>query len=145
MDAGQRACKVTLEKSMQITTGVNTPLKSRVLQTEEFVSRGVNSTLLNFVMPEWSEMVTCTGVLIEIEYYMYMYVCIHWVCMHIYIVLKVIVVDCFLDAMWTSGEHFLFRSTIYAYKCRQKIFNCNQRGTHHILWILEKFFIFWDV
>lgn len=145
MDAGQRACKVTLEKSMQITTGVNTPLKSRVLQTEEFVSRGVNSTLLNFVTPEWSEMVTWTGVLIEIEYYMYMYVCIHWVCMHIYIVLKVIVVDCFLDAMWTSGEHFLFRSTIYAYKCRQKIFNCNQRGTHHILWILEKFFIFWDV
>lgn len=145
MDTGQRACKVTLEKSMQITTGVNTPLKSRVLQTEEFVSRGVNSTLLNFVTPEWSEMVTCTGVLIEIEYYMYMYVCIHWVCMHIYIVLKVIVVDCFLDAMWTSGEHFLFRSTIYAYKCRQKFFNCNQRGTHHILWILEKFFIFWDV
>lgn len=145
MDAGQRACKVTLEKSMQITTGVNTPLKSRVLQTEEFVSRGVNSTLLNFVTPEWSEMVTCTGVLIEIEYYMYMYVCIHWVCMHIYIVLKVIVVDCFLVAMWTSGEHFLFRSTIYAYKCRQKFFNCNQRGTHHILWILEKFFIFWDV
>lgn len=145
MDTGQRACKVTLEKSMQITTGVNTPLKSRVLQTEEFVSRGVNSTLLNFVTPEWSEMVTCTGVLIEIEYYMYMYVCIHWVCMHIYIVLKVIVVDCFLDAMWTSGEHFLFRSTIYAYKCRQKFFNCNQRGTHHILWILNKFFIFWDV
>lgn len=145
MDAGQRACKVTLEKSMQITTGVNTPLKSRVLQTEEFVSRGVNSTLLNFVTPEWSEMVTCTGVLIEIEYYMYMYACIHWVCMHIYIVLKVIVVDCFLDAMWTSGEHFLFRSTIYAYKCRQKFFNCNQRGTHHILWILNKFFIFWDV
>lgn len=145
MDTGQRACKVTLEKSMQITTGVNTPLKSRVLQTEEFVSRGVNSTLLNFVTPEWSEMVTCTGVLIEIEYYMYMYVCIHWVCMHIYIVLKVIVVDCFLDAMWTSGEHFLFHSTIYAYKCRQKFFNCNQRGTHHILWILNKFFIFWDV
>lgn len=145
MDAGQRACKVTLEKSMQITTGVNTPSKSRVLQIEEFLSRGVNSTLLNFVTPEWSEMVTCTGVLIEIEYYMYMYACIHWVCMHIYIVLKVIVVDCFLDAMWTSGEHFLFRSTIYAYKCRQKFFNCNQRGTHHILWILEKFSIFWDV
>lgn len=144
MDAGQRACKVTLEKSMQITTDVNTPSKSRVLQIEEFSSRGVNSTLLNFVTSEWTEMVTCTGVLIEIEYYMYMYVCIHWVCMHIYIVLKVIVVDC-PDAMWTSGEHFLFRSTIYAYKCRQKIFNCNQRGTHHILWILEKFFIFWDV
>lgn len=124
---------------------LNTPSKSRVLQIEEFLSRGVNSTLLNFVTPEWSEMVTCTGVLIEIEYYMYMYVCIHWVCMHIYIVLKVIVVDCFLDAMWTSGEHFLFRSTIYAYKCKKKFFNCNQRGTHHILWILNKFFIFWDV
>lgn len=69
--------QITLEKSMQITTDVNTPSKSRVLQIEEFVSRGVNSTLLNFVTPERSEMVTCTGVLIEIEYYMYMYVCIH--------------------------------------------------------------------